>query len=68
MHIEKKNNLVFHITLSGYELATLISAARWVAEGANGELTTEAIQQLKQLVTNYDRAAGKLRERESNKE
>ncbi|WP_140486253.1 hypothetical protein [Flavobacterium sp. GSA192] len=68
MHIEKKNNLVFHITLSGYELATLISAARWVAEGAKGELTAEAIQQLKQLVANYDRAADKLRERESNKE
>lgn len=68
MHIEKKNNLVFHITLSGYELATLISAARWVAEGAKGELTTEAIQQLKQLVSNYDRAADKLRERELRKE
>ena len=68
MHIEKKNNLVFHITLSGYELATLISSARWVAEGAKGELTAEAIQQLKQLVANYDRAADKLRERESNKE
>nr|WP_288832791.1 hypothetical protein [uncultured Flavobacterium sp.] len=68
MHIEKKNNLVFHIMLSGYELATLISSARWVAEGAKGELTAEAIQQLKQLVANYDRAADKLRERESNKE
>lgn len=65
MHIEKKNNLVFHITLSGYELATLISSARWVAEGAKGELTAEAIQQLKQVVTNYDRAADKLTERES---
>ncbi|GEL10682.1 hypothetical protein SAMN05192550_0276 [Flavobacterium glycines] len=65
MHIEKKNNLVFHITLSGYELATLISSARWVAEGAKGELTAEAIQQLKQVVSNYDRAADKLTERES---
>lgn len=60
MHIEKKNNLVFHITLSGYELATLISALRWVAEGAKGELTAEAIEQLKQVVSNYDRAAAKL--------
>ena len=65
MHIEKKNNLVFHITLSGYELATLITAARWVAEGAQGELTTEAIEQLKQLVSNYDRAIDQLKERES---
>jgi len=65
MHIEKRNNLVFHITLSGYELATLISSARWVAEGAKGELTTEAIEQLKQVVSNYDKAADKLTERES---
>lgn len=65
MHIEKKNNLVFHITLSGYELATLISSARWVAEGAKGKLTTEAIEQLKQVVSNYDKAADKITERES---
>lgn len=65
MHIEKKNNLVFHITLSGYELATLISSARWVAEGAKGELTAEAIQHLKQVVSNYDKAADKLTEREA---
>ena len=65
MHIEKKNNLVFHITLSGYELATLITSARWVAEGAKGKLTTEAIEKLKQVVSNYDRAADKLTERES---
>ncbi|WP_281229004.1 hypothetical protein [Flavobacterium aquiphilum] len=65
MHIEKKNNLVFHLTLSGYELATLISSARWVAEGAQGELTPEAIEQLKLVVSNYDRAAASLNERES---
>lgn len=65
MHIEKKNNLVFHITLSGYDLATLISTARWVAEGAKGKLTTEAIEQLKQVISNYDRAADKITKRES---
>ena len=64
MHIEKKNNLVFHLTLSGYELATLISSARWVAEGAKGDLTAEAILQLKQVVSNYDKAAGKFAEQE----
>ncbi|KGO90849.1 hypothetical protein [Flavobacterium suncheonense] len=65
MHIEKKNNLVFHITLSGYELATLISSARWVAEGAKGRLTEEAVSQLKQVVSNYDKATLKLSGRES---
>ena len=65
MHIEKKSNLVFHLTLSGYELATLISSARWVAEGAKGKLTDEAILQIKQVVSNYDKATEKLSERES---
>ncbi len=65
MHIEKKGNLVFHLTLSGYELATLISSARWVAEGAKGKLTDEAILQIKQVVSNYDKATEKLSERES---
>jgi hypothetical protein len=65
MHIEKKSNLVFHLTLSGYELATLNSSARWVAEGAKGKLTDEAILQIKQVVSNYDKATEKLSERES---
>ena len=65
MHIEKGSNLVFYLTLSGYELATLISAARWAVEGAKGELTAEAVNQLKQVVSNYDRAADKLAKQES---
>ncbi len=65
MHIEKKNNLIFHITLSGYELATLISSARWVAEGAKGELTDDAIHQIQQVVSNYDKATTKITEKES---
>ena len=65
MHIEKKRSLIYHLTISGYELATLISLARWVAEGAEGELTPEALCQLKQVVSNYDRAAEQLAEHES---
>lgn len=59
MLIEKKSPHIFQVTLSGYELATLISSARWALEGANGELTPEAAGQLKQVITNYDYAAGK---------
>lgn len=65
MHIEKKSNLIFHITLSGYELATLISSARWVAEGAKGELTDDAIHQIQQVISNYDKAASKITEKTS---
>ena len=65
MHIDKKRNLIYHLTISGYELATLISLARWVAEGAEGELTPEALTQLKQVISNYDKATEQLSEHES---
>lgn len=61
MRIEKGHGHIFHLTLSGYEMASLISSARWVADGAKGELTDEAIGYLKQVVANYDKASGKFR-------
>lgn len=51
---------VFNVTLSGYELAALTSAARWATEGAKGELTEEAVAQLKQVINNYDKATAKM--------
>lgn len=56
MLIEEKRPGIYQITISGYELATLISSARWTAEGAKGELAPEAIAQLRQVVGNYDAA------------
>ena len=61
MHIEKGNNRIFHLTLSGYELAALISSARWVMEGGKGELSPEAMSHLKQVLAGYDTAASKLK-------
>lgn len=60
MQIEKKQRNIFQITLTGYELATLISSARWVVDGAKGELTSEAMSNIKELLTNYDLATEKL--------
>jgi hypothetical protein len=60
MHIEKGRSRIFHITISGYELAALISSARWAAEGAKGDLNPEAVNHLKQVLANYDTAASKL--------
>lgn len=62
MRIEKGHNRIFNLTLSGFELAALITSARWAAEGAKGELTAEAVIHLKQVLANYDNAAGKLKE------
>jgi hypothetical protein len=35
-------------------MAALIAAARWVAEGAEGEIAEEAVDQLRQILANYD--------------
>ncbi|WP_299159242.1 hypothetical protein [uncultured Eudoraea sp.] len=60
MQIKKGQRNIFQITLTGYELATLISSARWIVDGAKGELTLEAANNLKQLLDNYDNEAKKL--------
>lgn len=62
MRIEKGRNNIFQLTLSGYELATLISSARWAAEGGKGELTNDAVNQLKKVLENYDNSVNKLQE------
>ena len=59
MLIEKKHNSVFQLTLSGYELAALVSSARWITDGAKGEFTDDAKNHLKQVLSNYDKATGR---------
>jgi hypothetical protein len=66
MQIEKGQRHIFQITLTGYELATLISSARWIVEGKKGELTSEAINNLELLLINYDSATKKLQNNPSS--
>ncbi len=61
--IDQQKNGIYLLAISGYELATLISSARWATNGAQGELTEEAVSQLKQVVQNYDRALEKKTKR-----
>ncbi|HXH19890.1 MAG TPA: hypothetical protein VNJ07_12490 [Chitinophagales bacterium] len=61
MSIEQLRPGVFQVTLHGYELAALVSAARWIADGAEGEVSPEAKSQLKRVMTNYNEAIMKLR-------
>jgi hypothetical protein len=56
MKIERVRPAVLQVTLSAYELAAIMAAARWVVEGAKGELAPEAVEQLRQVVTSYDAA------------
>ncbi len=57
MKIERIRPTVLQVTLSAYELSALIAAARWVAEGAQGELAPEALEQLRQVLASYEAAA-----------
>ncbi len=57
MKIERIRPAVLQVTLSAYELSALIAAARWVAEGAKGELAPEALEQINQVLDGYDTAA-----------
>jgi hypothetical protein len=66
MKIERVRPAILQVTLSAYELSALIAAARWVAEGAEGELAPEAMEQLQQVLASYEAAAngqGPSRER-----
>jgi predicted DNA-binding transcriptional regulator YafY len=60
MRIERPRPNVFRVTLHAYELSALVAAARWVGEGAEGELPKEARDQLQQVLESYDAETRRL--------
>lgn len=56
MQIERLRPTVLRVTLHAYEMATLAAAARWVVDGAEGELNAETRQQLEDVLAGYDEA------------
>ena len=56
MKVERPRPAVFRLTLHAHELSALIAAARWAAEGAEGELPPEARDQLRTVLDGYDSA------------
>ena len=56
MRIERTRPAILRVTLSAYEMAALVAAGRWVAEGANGELSPQLRDQLETVVADYDEA------------
>lgn len=54
MQIKRIRPAVFQLTLHTYELASMMAAIRWIVEGAEGELTPEAHDQLRKLLEDYD--------------
>lgn len=60
MQIERTRPTVLRVTLHAYELSALIAAARWVADGSEGELPKEAKDQLRTVLESYDDEAKRL--------
>jgi hypothetical protein len=56
MKLERPRPAVVRVTLSAWELAALIAAARWAVEDGQGEVTVAAREQLERVLANYDRA------------
>jgi hypothetical protein len=59
--IDRIRPAVLQVTLSAYELSALIAAARWAAEGSEGEMAPDAMAQLRQVLASYDAATRQLR-------
>lgn len=56
MKIERLRPTVLRITMHVYETAALMSAARWIADGARGDVPDGMREHLQELVASYDDA------------
>lgn len=54
--------MVIRMTLHAYEATALITAARWVADGAKDELPDEAVEHLREVLASYDEALSRIGE------
>ena len=54
MRIRRIRPAVLEVTLHAHELAALVAAARWAAEGGRGEMAPEALEQIEQVLANYE--------------
>jgi hypothetical protein len=57
MHLERVRPQSVQITLHPLELAGLVTAARWVVTGLRDTPPPEALDQLRQILADYDRQA-----------
>lgn len=54
MIVERPRPAVLRLTAHVHEVAALITAARWVAEGRPGELPGPALDDLRAVLADYD--------------
>lgn len=62
MIVERARADVLRITAHVHELATLVTAARWVAEGKPEHVPEEALGDLRRVLAEYDRGLTAMRE------
>ncbi|MFI8519226.1 hypothetical protein ACIGEZ_15540 [Streptomyces sp. NPDC085481] len=62
MQLEWARPGVLRATAHAFEFAALVAAARFVAESAPSDLPEEALEQLRQVLQDYDAQASRLRE------
>ncbi|WP_329145065.1 hypothetical protein OG501_26130 [Streptomyces niveus] len=62
MRLEWARPGVVRATAHAYEFAAMVAAARLVAESASPEIPPEALEQLRQVLDEYDAQAERLRE------
>ena len=60
MKLEQVSPAVLRVTVHAAELGGLIAAARWAADGGEGELPAEARAQLHGLLQSYDAELARL--------
>ncbi|TME47925.1 MAG: hypothetical protein E6I33_06195 [Chloroflexi bacterium] len=60
MKLERLGPARLRVTLHAFELATLTAAARWAAEGGDGELAPDARKQLVDVLDSYDSEVRRL--------
>lgn len=60
MKLERARPGIYQATVHAYELAALMAAARWVADGAQGDLPQESREQLHQVLASYDEEIARL--------
>ncbi len=62
MQLERVATHRLRLELHAMELTALMAAARWVADGAEGELPSAAVDQLQQILTGYEAQLARLRD------
>ncbi|REJ84318.1 MAG: hypothetical protein DWQ44_06685 [Bacteroidetes bacterium] len=66
MLIKEKNPGIYQVTISAYELAALISSARWICSGSEGPMDDSSKQQISRVLESYDLSMKQMKEHQAS--